>query len=329
MTQQRTAHIAIEDLVDELGLLKEDVLRWIKRDNPDISLDHMGRECISIKFLDRYSNEEEYTEALKKALNLENLVNSDNSDMAQKWKNQKLESLDLYETYIQDLENLHRKYLSLVNNTGHESKTMAAYLLFARVIATLKTCCLCQRHDHWYWASMLREIEECLAVAEYFTIRGDHPQGKTDLRKWFRQLHHSSPSYTIFCRAISKDLTFENKDFTEKENNDFISMLYSNKCTLTHPCYRFIRDVTKYKTLSDGSIIVEKVEYGACDYHKKHLEFSDLFKSQIWNSFLTFYKCFYDIPLMEDDRKLVIEICKKIHNEETEDFIKKNQRLFS
>jgi hypothetical protein len=174
--------ISIQDLIHSLGLPDEDVLRWIKRDNPKIFLDHKGHEAVSKEFLEKYSKSEEYDMAFKKAVTAERFfLNSDSLEANKKIKEHRLKLIATYDNYIHELENIHQKYIHMANSLGHESKIMAAYLLFSRAIATLKLCCLAQKHDYWYWGSLLREIDEHLALAEYFIIHGDTPAGKVDL----------------------------------------------------------------------------------------------------------------------------------------------------
>lgn len=66
--KQKTEIISIEDLICSLGLLEDDVLGWIKRDNPKISLDHRGRESVPIEYLEKYSKSDEYDKAFIRAI---------------------------------------------------------------------------------------------------------------------------------------------------------------------------------------------------------------------------------------------------------------------
>jgi hypothetical protein len=64
--KQKPKIISIQDLIHSLGLLDEDVLSWIKRDNPKIFLDHKGQAAVSKEFLEKYSKSEEYETAFKR-----------------------------------------------------------------------------------------------------------------------------------------------------------------------------------------------------------------------------------------------------------------------
>jgi len=318
-------YIAIEDLVSRLGLLEEDVLKWIERDNPDIHLDHRGRQSVPITLIEQYANCDEYTKFCFKTISIEVALRGiDNYDTNQKLKEKRLKLLDIYESYISKLEKIHHRHLNLVNKTGNESSTMAAYLLFSRVISTLKMCCLCQRHDHWYWGSFLREIDECLAVAEHFTISKDTPHGKVILRKWFRE--NDAPRHADCREIISEKMTASNPIHSKNDTYDLINELYQKKSKFTHPTYLVIREITKYKVLDNGVACVEEIEYGASTYERKLLELTEFFKSSIWTSFQIFIQCFHDLPLTKEDQDYLFDINKKFSDEETKDFIERNRR---
>jgi hypothetical protein len=124
-------YIAVEDLIGRLGLLEEDVFEWLSRDKPNVKNDRRGRPSIPLEFLERYSGCAEYETAFKRALAAERLSRDvDDVQISLQLKIKRSELLNLYDVFIIDLENLHRKYLRLVNRVGRESSAMAAYLLF-------------------------------------------------------------------------------------------------------------------------------------------------------------------------------------------------------
>jgi hypothetical protein len=261
----------------------------------------------------------------KKAVEAERFfLNLDSFEANKKIKEYRLKLIATFENYIHELENIHQKYIHMANSAGHGSKIMAAYLLFSRVIATLKLCCLAQKHDCWYWGSLLREIDEHLALAEYFVIHGDTQAGRTDLLRWYRQNY--TPTHDVCRKAISKNMSSIDEAFSESENYGLIDELYKKKSKLTHPTYLVIREITPYKTLPNGQLVVEKVEYGSCNYQRKHLEFTEFFKSHILSSFCTFRQCFHSSPLAEEDLKTLRDVIQKLNEEETIDYLNRNLR---
>jgi hypothetical protein len=115
--------------------------------------------------------------------------------------------------------------------------------------------------------------------------------------------------------------------FSESENYGLIHELYNKKSKLTHPTYLVIREITQYRTMPTGQLVVDKVECGSCDYQRKHLEFTEFFKSHILSSFLTFRLCFHSLygsSLAEEDLKVLQDIILKLNEEETIDSLKRN-----
>lgn len=317
--------IAIEDLITHLGLLEKDVLAWIEKDNPEISKDHRGRPSVPITFLKKYSESEEYNDAFKRAVATESyFIHTYSQDANKKFKEERLKLLDEYSDYIEILEKMHRKYLNAVNTEGYESSTMAAYLLFSRVISTLKLCVFCQKNDYWYWGSLLREIDECLAVAEYFVIRSNTAEGESALHKWFRQNY--APTHSVCRDAIAANMHSIDDTFSKEENYEIIFELYQKKSKFTHPTYLIVREVTKYQLDSNNNPIVGTIEYGIYDNQIKHHEITEFFKSQILSSILTFRTCFRNLPLDVDDAAKLKKICDKINDEEAEAYRKRNQK---
>jgi len=309
--KNQTKVIAIEDLAYNLGLLEQDVLQRIERDKPDIYFDHRGRKSVCKTFIERYANADDYTEAFTKAIIRERALKEfDVRDKNQKLKEERVRLLNLYDIYIRNLENIHRKYLELVNNTGHESSTTAAYLLFSRVISTLKMCCLCQRYDHWYWGSHLRDIDECLDVALNFHILKHTPKGKVILRQWFRE--NTAPQHKDCREAISENMAAVANDYTKTEQEALMNELYHKKSKFTHPVYGTIREVTKYKISSNGIPCIEIIEYGASSYEGKLFELTKFFESSILTSFQVFTQCFRDLPLIKEDLAYCITLIKNL-----------------
>ena len=316
--------INVETLSYRLGLADEDVYAWIKRDAPTMSQDHMGRPTVPFEFLEQYSHSTDYIEALNKALLFENRVlGSADPKINQKWKEEKLRILESCRVYINDLETTHRKYLQPINVTGYGSKLMAAYLLYSRVISTLKMCCLCQEHDYWHWGSLLREIDEGLNLAEYFVTEGDSPTGKTYLHKWFRQNY--APKDSVCRDILSESLTVTNPSYSKENNIELMKELYEKKSKLTHQTLRSIREITKFKILN-GMAVIEKIEYGPIGYQNKLLELAVLFRSNLLPCFPTFLKCFQGLPLNPEDITYLCKVSKKLMDEDTEAYRKEGGR---
>jgi hypothetical protein len=312
--------ISIEDLSHCLGLADEDVYEWIKRDAPTMSQDHMERPTVPFELLKQYSDSAEYIQVLPKALFFENCaMGPDDPQSNQRWKEEKLQILKSCYSAIYRLEIIHSNHLQLVNACGYGSNTMAAYLLFSRVISILKMSCLCQEHDYWHWTAQLREINEGTSLAEYFITKGNSPEGKESIHQWFRQNY--APRDLVCRKALSTSYAAASSDYPEENHLGLMEELYDKKSKLTHQTFRSIREITKFKVV-DGKVVIAKIEYGPMGYQKKQLELAVFFRSQLINCFSAFKACFKNLPLDQNDTDELSKIVKKLFDEDTEAYRK-------
>jgi hypothetical protein len=312
--------ISIEDLSYHLGLADDDVCEWIKRDAPNMSQDHMERPTVPLELLKQYSDSADYLKALPKALFFENhAMGSDDPQSNQRWKEEKLQILKSCYSAIDYLKIIHFKYLQPVNACRYGSKTMAAYLLFSRVISTLKMSCLCQEDDYWHWTSLLREINEGIILAEYFITEGDSPKGKDYLHKWFRQNY--APKDSVCRDALAASYAAANTDYTKENHLSLLEELYGKKSKLTHQTFRSIREITKFKVI-DGNVVIDRLEYGPIGYQRKLLELTVFFRSNLITCFSAFKACFKSLPLSKEDLSDLGKIAKTLLDEDTRAFRK-------
>lgn len=302
-------YIAVDDLISRLGLLDVDVYYWLNRDKPKRRNDHRGRPSVPMEFLERYSSCAEYMGAFSRAVAAEKLSReADHFQIISQLKIERSKLLDIYDVYIGDLEALHRKYLDSANRAGCESSAMATYLLFSRAISTLKMTCLCLRNDYWNSGSLLREIDECLNVAEFFVLTKGASKGEKALRQWFRESR--VPNNEDCRKEIANRMTSLDKETDEKQHRELLNELYQKKSKFTHPTYATIREVTKYNV--GGIPSVEEIDYGPCSYERKLHELTIFFRSSIWSSFQTFFVCFIQsFPLLEVDIEYLRNYDKK------------------
>ncbi len=300
---------AIDDLAHDLGIFTNDLYRWIKREHKIISFDHMQRPAISSKCIGEYSTSSSYCNARRKYIMAEIAQRKadDNPATKQFFQLKRLALLDQYNTYIDDLKKLHKQHLHNVNAAGYESPTMAAYLLFAKVISTLKMVCSNLRHGYLYCGSSIREIDETLNLAEHFVITAQSPKGEKDLLKWFRQ--NRSPKNQDCRKSISTLITSVDPTYDQKNNEALMNELYQKKSKFTHSAYSVIHESTKLKINEHGECIIEQIDYGPCSNEAKLYELCDFFISSIWTSFQIFKVCFHPL-LTEAQSKLLTDYDK-------------------
>lgn len=320
MSGKKKERISIEDLSYHLGLADEDVHEWVKRDAPNMAQDHMERSTVPFDLLKQYSNSPEYIKALPKALFFESrAMGPDDPQSNQRWKEEKLQILKSCSLAIDSLAIIHSNCLQAVNVYGYGSKIMAAYLLFSRVISTLKMSCLCQEHDYWYWTPQLREINEGITLAEYFITEGDSPKGKESLHQWFRQNY--APKDLICRNALSTSYAAANSDYTAENHLGLMEELYEKKSKLTHQTFRPIREITKFKVV-DGKIVIDRIENGPIRYQRKHLELAVFFRSNLVTCLSAFQACFKGLPLNKSDAEELVKIVTTLFHEDTEAYRK-------
>ena len=188
--------------------------------------------------------------------------------MYPRFKDQRFKLLKFYEGCFHKLASIHKKYLSLANGYGHESPEIAGFLLFSRAITALKMFCILQREGFWYSGALIREVDESLALAQYFILSKDTVDGKRNLHKWFRQNNILGNS---FCRKAISDRMNQLACDGEKNNKELMDEIYNKKSKFTHPSFAAIRDVIDYE-ITDHDICIKKFEYGSCTNEEKMLE---------------------------------------------------------
>jgi hypothetical protein len=289
--------IAIEDLASHLGLSVEQVNFWVQKDKEEIKYDFRGRQAVSDKLLEKYSSSSDYELAFRKAIFAENNTKQNLKVMYEQFKSERLKLLKFYESCIHKLASIHKKYLALANGYGHESPEIAGYLLFSRAITTLKMFCSLQREGFWYSGALIREVDECVALAQYFIFSKDTKEGKKNLFKWFRQNYIPGNSH---CRTVIANCLDQFESNGVKYSKKLLDELYNKKSKFTHPSYAFIREVLDYM-LSGHSINIKKFEYGISSNEEKLYELTQFFELIIWATFDAFYDCFLHLPITSED----------------------------
>jgi hypothetical protein len=167
---------------------------------------------------------------------------------------------------------------------------------------------LCLRNGYWNSGSLLREIDECLDVAQFFVITKGTLKGRNALRRWFRQ--NTAPANAVCRKEIAAWLAGNIKDTDEEQHHELLRELYNKKSKFTHPTYAYIREVAKY--IVDDAASVDEVDYGPCKYERKLYELTHFFRSSIWSGFQTFLACFIqELPLLEEDIEYLRNYDKK------------------
>ena len=296
---KKTALITIKDLSTNLGILEKDLLKLIKKDKQIISLDYLNREAVPENLIEKYSHENNFIHLFNKTIIKENhqQLRLDNN----KLKKQRFDLLVSATKTINFLKTIHQKYLKTVNKKGYESAFMAAYLIFSKVISISEMFCHCIKNNFYYCSSLFREIDDCLSTAEYFINEKDTEIGKDDLHKWFRE--NTTPNNCKCRKSIAKKINSLSPEFTTEDNKLLQDESFHKKSKFTHPTYRPIKENVKYK-ISNYKPIIEKIDYGFCNNEQNLFEITYFFSTfSIKTIIQSFFLCFVELPLEEDDRK--------------------------
>lgn len=295
---KKIQYLAVEDIAQNLGIPESDIMRMLGKHSPPTRRDHRGRLAVPITYIHKLTDSDDYLRTVGRAVAAESrLRQKDKGTTDELFKKRRAQLLIRYNSLILDLENFHRKYLLVANRSGPESHGMASYLLLSRAISTLNMMCACLRDGHWYSGSLLRNIDECLDLAHYFSITKAAPYGEATRLRWFRE--NISPSHADCREAISKWHSSLSNNSEPAEHLELMKELYRKKSKWTHPTYLAIQEIAEYET--DGSRRLVRLDYGPCNYERKLYELADFFRSSIWSSFQTLFTCFHLEFGLEDE----------------------------
>jgi hypothetical protein len=280
-------------------------MRWIV-DNPvPLMNDHRGRPSVPADMIEKLSTHHQYEAELRKALSQQTREAEFRSSTTEviTIKKQRTETVEIYEKYIKDLAEIHRKYINEINSHPFESAPVAAYLLFSRAISLLEQGCFCIKSGYWYTGTILREIDEVVDLAHYFIATEGTEEGKRPLHTWFRQ--NMAPKHSTCRKALAKWNARLNPEIAEEEHEALLNELYQKKSKWVHPTFLAIREVTGFRV--NERVFIDSIDYGVCSREYKLLELVDLFRSSIWTCFQTFSLCFKQrMPLTTEDANLLL-----------------------
>jgi len=215
-----------------------------------------------------------------------------------------------YRVDIGILENIHAKYLPRFRSVFENTPLMAAYLLYARVINLLNMGCAVLEAGYWNAGLILRQIDETVDLAEYFSCSEPTPELQCDVLRWFRVNRTPHPSE---IRKATATLGISGKD--SERHLYIMDKLYDKKSKFVHPAFLPIRETLRMNFMDDA-VAVTGFDYGPCSYPRKLYGLTLFYRSSIWTATQGFEFCFKrQIPLDLEDAKCLHEINSKFENE--------------
>ena len=307
---RKKSGIPIKYVAHMIGVLDEDLKKWINEDKPKTTKDYIGRLCVPEDYVNSCTNKPNYKSAVENMLRAErdqrhkDEKSSENDNL----RMQRSLMLKSYKKYISDLEKLHSKYLPKVDIINSETGFTAAYVLFFKVISLLYLVCDCIKLGFWFSGSHLREIDETMDIAQYFIIEENTQTGQNHIRNWFRA--NKSPKHQICRDSISKWDASINPEHSEEYYKNLKNEIYNKKSKYIHPTLNSIRELFILDEFN-GQMKLIGFDYENCKYERKLYELAHFFRSSIWSSYQVFLFCFKDrMPLEKTDAELILKYNK-------------------
>ena len=218
-----------------------------------------------------------------------------------------------YRSYVALLEELHSKYLARIGPVREPSALRAAYLLYARVINLLNMGCVCLEAGYWNAGLVLRQIDEAVQVAEYFSTCEPTPQLRRAVLRWFRE--NRTPRPADIRRAIADRAIAEIGEEEAKRHLSTMDELYELKSKWVHPAFSPIRETFRTFPI-EGTAAVVGFDYGPCSYPRKLHELTLFYRSSIWTAAQGFILCFErQMPLDPEDAARLHGLDRKFNDE--------------
>ncbi len=207
-----------------------------------------------------------------------------------------------YRAYIKTIETIHAKYNDSIRAIFQESPESAAYILLAQSISFLKMAIDSLDDRHFEAATLLRPIDEAIALAEYFLIEKDSPQGKGNLAAWFHE--NRSPSNSVCRESIDKYTSSLSGGSDGPSMGLVMNRVYQAKSKLIHNAHHSIMETYKTQVTKEGLVGIG-FDYGQSSDPRKLHELISFYQSSIWTLTQAMLICFSGLTkiLSEQDLK--------------------------
>lgn len=306
--------VRFKDAAHILGIPIEWFPRLVRIMGCAVLKDRWSTPCIAFDDFQKLHEHPQIVEAAEAAaLNeAEQRVRDELSGANERFRREIVEKLLEYQQYIRLLQEMHHKYLDRVQPLQRRNGLSAAYLLYARVINLLHMGCVCLEAGYWNAGIVLRQIDEAIQVAEYFS---DESTAKLerDIARWFRE--NRSPQPSDIRKAIARRFGMEMGEDQGERHLYVMNELYELKSKWIHPTFSPVRETLRMKP-KDAQAAVVGFDYEASTFPRKLHEITVFYRSSIWTAVQGFLFSFeYGIPLDAGDAAKLLELNKKFTDE--------------
>lgn len=224
-----------------------------------------------------------------------------------------LEKLVEYREYIRLLQRVHHKYLERIAPLQRRDGLAAAYLLYARIINLLHLGCACIEAGYWSAGIVLRQIDEAIQVAEYFSASEATPGHQRDVDRWFRE--NRSPQPSDMRKAVAKRLGLLMGEEQGERHLYVMNELYELKSKWIHPTFSPVRETLQMEPRGRQAVVVG-FDYEASTFPRKLHEIALFYRSSIWTAVQGFLFSFqHQIPLDSVDAAELLVLNRKFTDE--------------
>jgi hypothetical protein len=223
------------------------------------------------------------------------------------------EKLVEYREYVRLLQRVHHKYLDRIKPLQRRDGLAAAYLLYARVINLLHLGCVCIEAGYWNAGIVLRQIDEAIHAAEYFSTTESTPEFQRDIDRWFRE--NRSPQPSDMRKTVAKRLGLLMGEEQGERHLYVMNELYELKSKWIHPTFSPVRETLQMEP-RNGQAVVVGFDYEASTYPRKLHEIALFYRSSIWTAVQGFLLSFqHQIPLEPVDATELLALNRKFTDE--------------
>lgn len=306
--------VRFKDAAHILGVPIEWFPRLVQHIGYEVQVDRWSTPCLSFEDFKKLHVHPQVIEAAETAaLNeAEQRVRDKLTGRNERFAREIKEKLLEYRQYIRLLQEMHHKYLDKVQPLQRRNGLSAAYLLYARVINLLHMGCVCLEVGYWNAGIVLRQIDEAIQVAEYFSDEFT-PELQRDITKWFRE--NRSPRPSDIRKAIARRLGMLMGEDQGERHQYVMDELYELKSKWIHPTFSPVRETLQIEPI-DARAIVVGFDYEASTFPRKLHEITLFYRSSIWSAVQGFLFSFqYQIPLDGEDAAKLLLLNQKFTNE--------------
>lgn len=307
--------VSFEDCASLLGLSLQGAKDLISTAEYKLTKDKLGRPAISHTDFVLMSSDPAVVLEVNRTANRdavwlkENLTTHDEQFL----REEIARKLAAYKGYIAVLSTIHFQHLQYVDPLHTRTPLAAAYLLFARVINLLNMGVSTLESGYWNAGVLLRQIDETIQLAEYFSQFGTTVKGQREIASWFRDNRTPEPKKvrTALAKRHAEIMGVGNGE----EYLATMDHLYNLKSKWIHPTFAPIRETISTRPVDNGVNAIG-FDYGPCKNPITLHELVLFYRPSIWTSVQGFIHCFAEpIPLGKDDLQKLFELDQKFNVE--------------